>query len=220
MAWSRRFSFFYCPPQSFSVVHCVFTQWLVADHNFDCLVSHNMATNPLHPQPQIYTHPLLQTTVFLWSCSLFRLSCLLNWLAGRRRRVFCKRPRLPAWKETQTWDKHLPFSCDCTPGVGCHPVSQHSFLTSCLAEMPTESVLLPSQLCSDCGQWSAMVCLLCHRHNQNSLRPVSSLSPKLYFSPTFRAPLLPPPPLAEGKERDRERESQDGNIQYKMLRPI
>lgn len=126
-------------------------------------------------------------------------------LAGRRRRVFCKGPRLPAWKETQTWDKHLPYSCDPTPEVDCHLVPQHFFLTSCLAEMPTESVLLPPQLCSDCGQWSATDCLLCHRHNQNSVRPVSSLSPKLYFSPTFRAPLLIPPHLREWKERDRKR---------------
>lgn len=72
--------------------------------------------------------------------------------------------------------------------------------------MPTESILLPTQLCSDCGQWSAVFGLLCHRHNQNSLRPVSSLSPKLYFSPTFGAPQLLSPPLTEWKERDRKTE--------------
>lgn len=99
------------------------------------------------------------------------------------------------------------------------------FLTSCLDKMPTEPILLMSQLCSDCGQWSAAVLLLCHRHNQNSLRPVSLLSPKLYFSRTFRAALLLPSPLTYPllwmkRDWERGRESEDDDIQYKMLSPI
>lgn len=101
-----------------------------------------------------------------------------------------------------------------------------SLLTSCLVKMPTEPVLLPPQLCSDCGQWSARVCLLCHWHNQNSLRPVRLWRPKLYLSHTFRTPLLLPLPLTyplpRMKERDRktEKESEGENIQYEMLSPI
>lgn len=73
------FFLFYCSPRSFSVALCRFTQWLVADHNSYCLVPHN-----IDPQPSLPTTPnvhpsLLQTTVFLWSCSLFGLSCSLNW---------------------------------------------------------------------------------------------------------------------------------------------
>lgn len=57
----------------------MFTQWLVADRNSNCLVPHNM--NPQPPAPTTPNiHPsLLPTTVFLWSCSLFSLSCSLNW---------------------------------------------------------------------------------------------------------------------------------------------
>lgn len=144
---------------------------------------------------------------------------------GRRRQAFHKRPRLLDWKEIQTWDKHLPFSCDACFGVDCVLFLSTLSLTSCQAEMPTEPILLLSQLCPYCGQWSAAVRLLCHQHNQNCLKPVSSVSQKLCFSPTFRAPLLLPPPniptsLNEKRRTQKERESEDDNIQYKMLSPI
>lgn len=143
-------------------------------------------------------------------------------LAGRRRRVFCKRDRLPSMKRKPRPEINIYLSPAMLRPAGRLPSCSAAllFLNSCLLEMPTEPVLLPSQLCSDCGQWSARFYLLCQRHNQNSLRPVSSLSPKPYFSPTFRALLLLPPPLTclllwmkreglkEGEKRERERESQ------------
>lgn len=89
---------------------------------------------------------------------------------------------LDCWIVRKHRDKHLPFSCDVWAEV------DHSlFSTSCPAKMPTEPILLLSQLCPGCGQWSAAVYPLCPQQNQNSLRPVSSLGQKLYFSSTFRA---------------------------------
>lgn len=59
------FFLIYCPPQSFSVAHCVFTQWLVADRNSNCLVPHNMAPQLLPPTTPNRHTSLLQATVFL-----------------------------------------------------------------------------------------------------------------------------------------------------------
>lgn len=153
----------YCSPQSFSLALCMFTQRLVADHNSNCLVPHDMDPSPLHPPPLIYNHPFSNPL----------LVSLEPTLAGRSRQdVFQETLIVCLKRESQTWDKHLPFCCDYVPGVWI----SSGFKESGWAVMLTESVLLLPQLCSDRGQWP--LCSLCPWHNQNSLRLVRLLSPR------------------------------------------
>lgn len=89
----------------------MFTQWLVADRNSNCLVPHNMAPRPLLPSPHHAAIPSPSCCVFIKLLLIGSLLSAEPTLAATWRRLFWKRPRLLDWKEIQVWHKHLPFSC-------------------------------------------------------------------------------------------------------------